>query len=352
MSDPVTFGLIGTGGIAQSYAQALETTDRAKIVAVCDVRLEAASATAARFGIPAYAAVEDLLKHEPTVEAVIICTPPNTHEAITVQCLRAGVHVLCEKPFTLTPASARRMVNAAGAEKRLLTMASKFRCVDDVVKAKSIMTSGILGEVILFENAFTGRVDMENRWNSKLSVSGGGVLIDNGTHSVDLMRYFLGPLAEVHSVEGKRTQNLDVEDTVRIFVRSAAGVMGSVDLSWSLNKELDWYVNIYGSQGTIQVGWKESRYRQAGGKDWVVFGTGYHKVNAFRNQIQNFARAVRGEEQLLVTSEDAIASVDVVEAAYRSLRTAPWTGVRTPSDLTQTPPPSIVSLSPEGSHVR
>jgi len=345
MTEPVTFGLIGTGGIAQSYVQAFETTENAKLVAVCDVRLEAATATAAKFGIAAYAAVEELLEHEPSIEAVILCTPPNTHEAITLQCLRAGVHVLCEKPFTLTPASARRMVNAAAGEKRLLTMASKFRCVADVTKAKNIVESGILGEVILFENAFAGRVDMADRWNSKPAVSGGGVLIDNGTHSVDLMRYFLGPLAEVHSVEGKRTQNLEVEDTVRIFVRSAAGVMGSVDLSWSLNKELDWYVNIYGSHGTIQVGWKESRYRQAGGKDWVVFGTGYHKVNAFRTQIQNFARAVRGEEKLLVTTDDAIASVDVVEAAYRSLRTAPWTGVRTPVDLTQTPPPAAASVA-------
>lgn len=351
MSEPVTFGLIGTGGIAQSYVQAFETSENAKLVAVCDVRLDAANATAAKFGIAAYATVEELLKHEPTIEAVILCTPPNTHESITLQCLREGVHVLCEKPFTLTPASARRMVNAAAAEKRLLTMASKFRCVEDVSKAKKIIDSGILGEVILFENAFTGRVEMTNRWNSKLAIAGGGVLIDNGTHSVDLMRYFLGPLAEVHSVEGKRTQNLEVEDTVRIFVRSAAGVMGSVDLSWSLNKELDWYVNIYGTQGTIQVGWKESRYRQAGGKDWVVFGAGYHKVNAFRAQIDNFSLAVRGEAKLLVTTEDAIASVDVVEAAYRSLRSAPWTGVRSPNDLTQTPPPAVVALAPEATHV-
>src|SRR5262249_53844586 len=156
-------------------------------------------------------------------------------------------------------------------------------------------------------------------WNANPKVSGGGVLMDNGAHSVDLMRYFLGPLDAVQVVEGKRVQGLPVEDTVRIFVRSAGGVMGSIDLSWSINKELDSYINIYGSHGTIAVGWKESKYRQTSSRDWVAFGKGYNKVQAFRSQISNFARAISGKEMLLITARDALASVEVMEAAYRAL---------------------------------
>ena len=352
MTEPVKFALVGTGGIAQSYAQAFEANPNARLVAVCDVRPDAARAMAERFGCAAFATPDALAADGPATDAVLICTPPNTHEEIATLFLRRGVHVLCEKPFTLTPESARRMTDEARRAGVLLTMASKFRYVEDVVKAKSIVASGILGEIILFENAFTARVDMAGRWNADPAVSGGGVLIDNGTHSVDLMRYFLGPLAEVHCVEGKRTQNLAVEDTARVFVRSAAGVMGSVDLSWSINKELDWYLNIHGSHGTVLVGWKESKYRQANSRDWVVFGKGYDKLQAFRSEIDNFARAVRGEEQLLITWEDAIASVDVIEAAYRSLRESPWTGVglRGP-DLTRTPPPALRKPELEPSHV-
>jgi predicted dehydrogenase len=116
--------------------------------------------------------------------------------------------------------------------------------------------------------------------------------------------------------------------------------MGNVDLSWSVNKELDWYVTIYGSAGTIQVGWKQSRVKRAGGA-WEVFGDGYQKTRAFRAQLANFARAIRGTEPLVITTEDAIASVDVIEAAYRSLRASPWAGVlaRALSDLTCTPAP-------------
>ena len=97
------------------------------------------------------------------------------------------------------------------------------------------------------------------------------------------MRYFLGPLAEVHAVEGKRVQGLPVEDTVRLFVRSAGGVMGSVDLSWSINKELDATSTSTAPQGTLQVGWKESRYRHAPARTGSSFGAGYDKVQAFRD---------------------------------------------------------------------
>ena len=116
------------------------------------------------------------------------------------------------------------------------------------------------------------------------------MLIDNGTHSVDIMRYFLGPLAEVQAVEGRRIQDIAGRGH-RAACSSAAprGVMGSIDLSWSVNKELPNFISIYGSAGTLHVGWKESKFRRAGDADWIVFGSGYDKVQAFRSQIDNFA---------------------------------------------------------------
>ncbi len=329
----VTFAIVGTGGIAHSYAAAFANNPHAELVAVADARPDSAAAFGAKYGVPAFDSHTAL----PNAEVVIVCTPPDTHTRITTELLRAGRHVLCEKPFTISSADARKMQYEAVKAGRLLTMGSKFRYVADVVKAKQLVGAGEIGEVILFENAFTSRVDMTGRWNSRPDVSGGGVLIDNGTHSVDVIRYFLGPLAEVHAVEGLRVQAIPVEDTARLFVRSATGVVGTIDLSWSINKELDWYVNIYGSRGTIQVGWKQSRIKPLGG-DWTVFGTGYDKVQAFTAQVTNVAKAVRGEEPLLITSDDAIASVEVIEAAYRSMRSAPWTGVQAGDALTHTPP--------------
>lgn len=323
MRTKMRMGLIGAGGIAQTYVQALEQSATAELVGVADVRISAAQALAERMGCPAFASYEEMLS-QTQCEAAILCTPPVTHPEICCSLLDRGIHVLCEKPLAVGPEEARTMVHAAERSDAQLTMASKFRYARDVVEAKSIVASGLIGDVVLFENAFTSRVEMKSRWNSDPTISGGGVLVDNGTHSVDILRYFLGPLVEIQVVEGRRIQDIPVEDTVRVFVRSAAGVMGSIDLSWSLNKELPYYLSVYGSGGTLHVGWKESKFRRASDSEWTVFGNGYEKVQAFRSQIDNFVRSIRGLEAPLITLADALASVEVIDAAYDAMWRAAW----------------------------
>jgi predicted dehydrogenase len=326
MNQKMRLGLIGAGGIAQTYVQALADSATAELVGVADVRDSAAAALAERSGCPGFRSFEDLLD-EVECEGAIVCTPPVTHPEICCAVLDRGVNVLCEKPLAVGLGEARAMVAAAERSGTQLTMASKFRYACDVVEAKSIVASGVIGDVVLFENAFTSRVEMKSRWNSDPTISGGGVLVDNGTHSVDILRYFLGPLAEIQTIEGRRVQDIPVEDTVRVFVRSATGVMGSIDLSWSLNKELPYYISVYGSAGTLHVGWKESKFRRADDKEWTVFGSGYDKVQAFRSQIDNFVRSVRGLEPPLIALADALASVEVIDAAYDAMWRAAWVAV-------------------------
>lgn len=322
----IKFGLVGAGAIANAYVQAFRNSNYGQLVAIADVRPQAAKTLAQGANCPSYDDHQAMVRGA-ELDAVIICTPPSTHLDIALDFIEQGIHVLCEKPLSIDSLSASKMLQASQKQGVLLTMASKFRYVQDVIKAKSLVDSGAIGEIVLFENAFTSRVDMSSRWNSDPKISGGGVLIDNGTHSVDITRYFLGALAEVQVVEGKRIQKLPVEDTVRIFVKSKSGVMGNIDLSWSINKELDYFLRIYGSQGTISVGWQESKYRQSPQDDWVVFGTGYNKIQAFQSQIDNFSRAILGQDDLLITAEDAIASVEAIEAAYNALQQSQWTRI-------------------------
>jgi predicted dehydrogenase len=324
--EKIRFGVVGAGAVAQDYARAFQASDEAGVAAVVDVREDAAAALAGVLGCVSYTSYQEMAERG-APEAVLVCTPPASHAEICLHFIERKLPVLCEKPFALNVTDTVRVLEAARKNKVAITMASKFRYVPDVAEAKRIVDSGILGDIVLFENAFASRVDMSNRWNSNPAISGGGVLIDNGTHSLDLARHFLGPLAEVLAIEGPRRPGLDVEDTVSVFVRSRQGVIGTIDLSWTINKELDRYISIFGSRGALLVEWRESKYRQLDSRGWVAFGSGYDKVAAFRAQLTNFARAIKGEETLLVGPGDILGSVRVVEAAYESLRRSHWTPV-------------------------
>ena len=316
------FGLVGAGGIAQAYAQAFNESNCCELVAVADVRDDAAKALAEIVGGKSYNDYKQLGDVE--LDAVIVATPPATHPEIACFFMERGTPVLCEKPLTTNVADAEKMIAAAEKAGVLFTMASKFRYCDDVIKAKGILASGVLGDVLQFENAFTAKVDMSKRWNSQAEISGGGVLIDNGTHSVDIIRYFLGGIDSVLVVDAGGTQGLAVDENVKMFAKTKNNVTASVDLSWGINKELPYFISIYGTNGTLHIGWRESKYKLNTSPDWTVFGKGYDKVASFKGKIENFAGALRDNEDLFIKPADALASVQVIEAAYKSLKQNLW----------------------------
>ena len=320
---PMSFALIGTGGIAQTYAQAFQTTDVCKLTAVADIDRASAVAFAEPLGASAYDDYRTLAD-EADFDAVIVSTPPNSHPEIAIYFMERGKHVLCEKPLCLSTADAERMLEVSKARGVTFTMASKFRYVADVVKAKSLLASGVLGEVIQFENAFTAKVDMSTRWNSDSAIGGGGVLIDYGTHSVDIIRYFLGPITEVLAVDAGATQRLSVDENVMMFAKTRNKITARVDLTWGINKELPNFISLYGTRGTLHVGWRESKYKTDSNPNWTVFGNGYDKVQAFRSKLENFREAIYGSDELLITPEDALASVQVISAAYKSVSQDLW----------------------------
>jgi len=316
------FGLVGAGGIAQAYAQAFNESKCCDLVAVADVRADAAAALAEITGGKSYSDYKQLADIE--LDAVIVATPPVSHPEIACFFMERGTPVLCEKPLCLSVAEADRMITTAEKNNVLFTMASKFRYCADVVKAKGIIASGVLGDVLQFENAFTAKVDMSKRWNSDEAMSGGGVLIDNGTHSVDIIRYFLGAIDSVLVVDAGGTQGLKVDENVKMFAKTKNNVTASVDLTWGINKELPYFISVYGTNGTLHIGWRESKYKLNSSPDWTVFGKGYDKVASFKGKVENFANALRGKEELFIKPEDALASVRVIEAAYKSLRQNLW----------------------------
>ncbi|MEM7204679.1 MAG: Gfo/Idh/MocA family oxidoreductase [Planctomycetota bacterium] len=323
---PLRLGVVGLGRIAQDYLRALRDVEALELVAAADV--DPVAREAAELEVPRFESAAQMLESV-SLEAALVLTPPATHESVCFELVNRGIHVLCEKPLSTSAASAHRMLQSASRAKVLLMMASKFRYVPDIVEAHRLINEGELGDLVLYDNAFCSRVDMTERWNAQHPVSGGGVMIDNGSHAVDVARYLLGPASRVLAHFGRRTQPVRVEDTVRILFESVSATIGVLDLSWTVDKGADYYLNVQGSRGTLQVGWQGSRYRLGEDEEWRPFGTGYNKIEAFRRQLGNFAAAIRGEDRPQVTSQDALESVRVVEAAYRSARIGRWIPVHT-----------------------
>lgn len=334
--------MIGAGSIAQAYLNAFESSETAELVAVADTNLEAAVRAADRFGCRVYDSHTSLLRSH-RFEAALICTPPASHAPIALDLLRCGIHVLCEKPFAVDVASARRMLHVAARFGVKVTMASKFRYVGDVIQAQAFIASGLLGDILTFENSFTSSVSMAGRWHANPAMSGGGVVIDNGTHSVDILRYLCGPVTAIAAYEGARAQGLQVEDTAHLVARTSRGVLGSIDLSWSCNQETDSYLRVSGTKGSLTLGWARSKFRHGDNHGWISFGSGYNKIDALRHQLDNFCRSLHGEEDLMITSEDALASVATIAAAYRSLRGDRWVPI---DSLEDERPSALSELTP------
>ncbi len=323
VKQPLAWGLVGAGQIAQSYAEAFASCRGARLVAISDTHELAARRLAKAAGCASFDSHRSMAT-EMTLDAVLVCTPPNVHATVCSDVLQYGIPVLCEKPFGAGLEQARAIAKTAQQTGTLVSMASKYRFVEDVAEAKHVVEEGCIGEVQLCDIGFTAPVDMSGRWNADPLVSGGGVLRDNGSHAFDLMRYFVGPLTAVQAVEGPRSQGLGVEETVHCVVQSEQGALGQIDLSWGLQKTTAHYIMVCGTQGTLTVGWQGSGYQRGGAQKWVPLGKGYNKLEALRRQVEHMSDAIRGAVPLCVTVEDALATVHAIEGAYRSLDAGCW----------------------------
>ena len=326
MSGPeeiIRIALMGCGGIAQTHLEAISKVSRVKLETVYDIRPQAARETAEKYSCISAKDPEEIFRNK-KIDAVIVCVPPLYHLEIIKQAIAAGKHVLCEKPFTIKLKDALEIEHLSKKSSKLVMMASKFRFVQDVIEARKFVQSGVIGDIVLSEVIFCSVVDMAMRWNSDPEIAGGGVLIDNGSHAVDVIRYLVGPIKSVYAQAGRKTQKIAVEDTARLHFETEEHIIGMVDLSWSLYKHTANYVNIFGTLGTIEVGWQQSQIWDAKQKTSRVFGKGYKKLDAFVNQIEHFADCVQKKADPILGIEDAVESVRVIEAAYTSVREKRW----------------------------
>jgi len=316
-------GIIGCGGIARAHIKGYAENKDVELIAFCDIKEENARRYARELKGRAYSDYRIMLQKE-ELDGVSVCTPPVNHKEITEYTLSKGANVFCEKPLAMNSKEALSMVETAKANKRLLMTGFKFRFRDEVQNAKRLINEGKIGKVVLARNMFGGFAEMKERFFSRKNISGGGVLIDNGSHAIDLFRFLLGEVKNVSARINSAIQKIEVEDTAKILMEMENGVLVTIDLSWSVSVPSEYYLEIYGSEGTITL--PPLRYKRKGDAGWTE-----HKVQSediFAKETAHFVDCILGKRKPIVDGLDGLRTQEVMDSAYKSCRENCWVEVK------------------------
>jgi predicted dehydrogenase len=201
----IRVGIIGAGLIGSKRAQGIAKTKRGVLAGVADPDQARAEALAKQYGVEAYGDWKKLIENK-DINAVIVAVPNAFAAPIVIAALEAGKHVLCEKPFGINAKEAAAMVSAGEKAKRVVKVGFNHRFHAAVLKAREIFEKGGIGKALFIRSRYGhgGRKGMEKEWRFDEKISGGGELLDQGVHIVDLARWFGGEFDEVYgSAEAK-----------------------------------------------------------------------------------------------------------------------------------------------------
>ncbi len=351
MTDQIGIAIVGPGKVAHTHAQALATVPRSQFVAVCGRTPDRTRAFADQYGVRAYTALDDLLR-DPDVDAVILCTPHPQHVEQAIAAAQAGKHVLVEKPLETTVTDCDRMIAAALANGVKLGVISQRRWYVPVQRLKYAIEDGKIGKPVLATMTVLGWRSAEyyamDAWRGTWDGEGGGVLVNQAVHQLDLLCWLMGPVAEVFGYYANFNHpTIEVEDTAIAVVRFASGALGSIVASNCQNPGLYGNVHIHGSNGaSVGVQTEGGSMFIAGMTTevdppindlWTVAGEAEllprwqaedrdlaRRIDIMQayhgQQIADFVDAIREGRAPLVRGEDGRAAVALFEAIYRSQR--------------------------------
>jgi predicted dehydrogenase len=345
----VRTALVGCGKVGGIHAAAVHGLPEADFVAVCDSSAERAAAFGSRYGARPYTDVAAMLR-DARVEAVLIATPHPLHAAPAVLAAEAGVHALVEKPMAASLRDCDAMIAAARRAGTHLGVISQRRWYEPVLRMREAIDAGKIGRpalgVFLMYSWRSPEYYESDPWRGKWATEGGGVLVNQSAHHLDLLGWFMGPVAEVSGYWANLNHpTVEVDDTAVAVLRFAGGGLGSIISSVSQKPGLYTKLHVHGSNGasvgvetdrgaTFIAGmtpiaepplndvWtivgEEGRLAEFEAEDRGRFSridiaTHYHAL-----QIRDFLYAVRDSRPPRVTGEDGRAAVELFTAIYRS----------------------------------
>ncbi len=325
-------GVVGCGLIGSRRAAVAAEHPASRLVAVADLEPACAKAAAELTGAAVTADWEEVVAH-PEVDAVVIATTHAWLSPIAAAALRAGKHVLCEKPMSIDSRQAEALVDLARASGRLLSVGFNHRHHRAIRRAHELAADGSVGDLLFIRCRYGhgGRPGYEREWRLDPARSGGGELLDQGIHALDLFRWFLGDLQVVAGVTATWVWRAPVEDNVFGLFRSPGGQVASLHASWTQWKNL-FSFEVFGEHGALVVDGLGGSYgtealtiyrRDGGGPPTEERLTFSGPDESWASEWDAFLTAIRNGGRAPVGPEEALAAIRLVEAVYTAaIRTA------------------------------
>ena len=341
MRDKVAWGVVGSCGIARrrTIPEGIVPATNAKLAGLYDCNQEGNAEAARAFGAQAFGSLEELLAAE--IDAVYIATPVYLHGEQTTRCLKAGKHVLCEKPLALSVVEGQEMVALAQRSKVQLGAAFMMRFHSQHQEALKMIQSGKLGKLVY------GRAQLScwypplaGAWRQVPSQGGGGSLADMGVHCIDLLEMFFGPVVSVSCWIGNLVHPYRSEDSAVATLVFESGALGTVDTFFCIPDESSQNVlELYGSEGSILA---KGTIGQGSQGEMVFWprpqGKGYDAqqardtgqgialqpppANTYRAEIEEFSQAILEGKKSELGGDLGLRSQRVLQACYESARTS------------------------------
>lgn len=339
-------GIVGCGKIAANHARALAALDGVELVGCCDPDLGRAQQFASQYGIAqAVSSAAELFAL--SVDAVTICTPHPVHEEGVVAAAKAGVHVLCEKPIAVDLAAADRMI--AATEQAGVTFGVLFqrRFWPAAQRIRQAIDDGRIGRPIIGDVTVALHRPSDyyssDPWRGKWDTDGGGVLMTQAVHQIDMLQWFMGEVVEVSGfiATQKHGEFIETEDTAVATVKFASGAIATINASTVAGQNLGNRVSITGETGATASVLEFPEGTEGVNDVWTVAGEVEYKrpyttevlanvpigeINAALTpfhtlQIQDFAAAILEGREPAVTGREARKSLAIIDAIYESSRT-------------------------------
>lgn len=325
-------GISGAGVIGALHARVVSSLEGARVVAVAEPREDAGRELADKYSVDWHADLAGLLAR-PDVDIVILGTPSGMHPDQAVQAARAGKHVITEKPMAITLEGADRMIEACRDAGVRLAVIFQNRFNRDTFRLKRAVDAGLFGQPVIGNALLHWRrtqeyYDANGGWRGTWALDGGGALMNQSVHYVDLLQWIMGPVESLSAYTSTLTHEIETEDTASAALRFESGALGAIQGTTSTHEDRPPIIEIRGTEGAARLEGAQLTIWQPGREEEVLTGEDLRLTEgsdheegfgaAHQRQLREIFAALREDREPPIPGEEARKAIELILGVYRS----------------------------------